>query len=136
MYSNRDPSLLRKGAKNIFIKNLNKRIEQKVLHDTFSLFGNILSGKLASDPLDQLQGYGFVHFNNEERAQKEIEQLNGMPLNDKQAQVDQFICKQERDTSSSKTNFDNALTRNFLESTNGEDLNKIFVYLVQSLVLQ
>ncbi|KAL4324733.1 hypothetical protein GQ457_11G026490 [Hibiscus cannabinus] len=53
---------------------------------------------------------------------KVIEQLNGMLLN----QVDYFICKQERDTSSGKTNFNNVFIKNFSESTTNEDLKKIF----------
>ncbi|KAL4363573.1 hypothetical protein GQ457_04G026070 [Hibiscus cannabinus] len=74
------------------------------------------------DPILQRSGYGFVQFDNEESAQKAIEQLNGMLLN----QVDRFICKQERDTSSGKTNFSNVFVKNFSESTTDEDLNKIF----------
>ncbi|KAL4303682.1 hypothetical protein GQ457_10G000100 [Hibiscus cannabinus] len=77
------------------------------------------------------KGYGFVQFDNEESTKKTIEHLNGMLLNNKQTHVDHFICKQERDTSSSKINFNNALAKNFLESTTGEDLN-----MIQSLVLQ
>ncbi|KAL4325245.1 hypothetical protein GQ457_11G026470 [Hibiscus cannabinus] len=132
MYPIRDPNLLRKGAENIFIKNLDKGIDQKkALHDKFSAFGNILSFKLALDPSGQSKGYGFVQFDNEESAKKTIEHLNGMLLSNKQTHVDHFVCKQEKDTSSSKINFDNALAKNFLESTTAEDLN-----MIQSLVLQ
>ncbi|KAL4283836.1 hypothetical protein GQ457_16G016960 [Hibiscus cannabinus] len=71
MYPIRDPTLLRKGAENIFIKNLDKGIDQKkALHDTFSAFGNILSFKLVLDPSAQSKGYGFVQFDNEESTKK------------------------------------------------------------------
>ncbi|KAL4323502.1 hypothetical protein GQ457_11G001280 [Hibiscus cannabinus] len=123
MYPIRDPTLLRNGAENIFIKNLDKGIDQKkALRGTFSAFGNISSCKLALDPSSKSKGYGFVQFDNEESAKKEIEQLNGMLLN----QVDYFICKQERDTSSGKTNFNNVFIKNFSESATDEDLKKIF----------
>ncbi|KAL4277793.1 hypothetical protein GQ457_03G013040 [Hibiscus cannabinus] len=81
MYSNHDLILQRSGARNILIENLDKRIDQNALHDTFPAFGNIWSCKMALDPSSKSKGYGFVQFDNEEYAQKAIEQLNGMLLN-------------------------------------------------------
>ncbi|KAK6115937.1 hypothetical protein DH2020_008206 [Rehmannia glutinosa] len=98
MYSHRDPSVRKSGTANIFIKNLDKTIDNKALHDTFSSFGNILSCKIATDPNGQSKGYGFVQFDTEEAAQNAIDKLNGMLINDKQVYVGHFLRKQERDT--------------------------------------
>ncbi|OMO63241.1 hypothetical protein COLO4_32626 [Corchorus olitorius] len=126
MYSNRDPSLRKSGAGNIFIKNLDKGIDHKALHDTFSAFGNILSCKVATDNSGQSKGYGFVQFETEEAAQKAIEKLNGMLMNDKQVYVGPFVRKQERDTAISKTKFNNVYVKNLSETTSDEDLKNIF----------
>ncbi|XP_054777242.1 polyadenylate-binding protein 8-like [Prosopis cineraria] len=126
MYSHRDPSIRKSGAGNIFIKNLDKAIDHKALHDTFSAFGNILSCKVATDSSGQSKGYGFVQFDNEESAQKAIEKLNGMLLNDKQVYVGPFLRKQERDSAVDKTRFNNVFVKNLSESTSDEDLKKIF----------
>nr|KJB63885.1 hypothetical protein B456_010G021800 [Gossypium raimondii] len=100
MYSQRDPSLRKSGTANIFIKNLDKSIDHKALHDTFSAFGNILSCKISTDGFGQSKGYGFVQFDSEESAQNAIDKLNGMLINDKQVYVGHFLRKQERETTS------------------------------------
>ncbi|XP_021897497.1 polyadenylate-binding protein 4-like [Carica papaya] len=126
MYSYRDPTIRKSGAGNIFIKNLDKAIDNKALHDTFSTFGNILSCKVATDPSGQSKGYGFVQFDNEESAKNAIDKLNGMLLNEKQVFVGPFLRKQERESASDKVKFNNVYVKNLSESTTDEDLNKIF----------
>ncbi|XWS29802.1 hypothetical protein CRYUN_Cryun24cG0061700 [Craigia yunnanensis] len=126
MYSNRDPTVRKSGAGNIFIKNLDKTIDNKALHDTFSTFGNILSCKIATDHSGQSKGYGFVQFDNEESAQNAINKLNGMLLNDKQVFVGPFLCKQERESVVDKAEFNNVYVKNLSESATDEDLKNVF----------
>ncbi|KAL3722357.1 hypothetical protein ACJRO7_034693 [Eucalyptus globulus] len=126
MYSQRDPSNRKSGAGNIFIKNLDKGIDQKALYDTFSTFGTILSCKVATDSSGQSKGYGFVQYENEESSQKAIEKLNGMLLNDKQVYVGPFLRKQERESAKDKTKFNNVYVKNLSESTTEEELRTAF----------
>ncbi|WVZ86321.1 hypothetical protein U9M48_033122 [Paspalum notatum var. saurae] len=126
MYSNRDPSSRRSGSANIFIKNLDKAIDNKTLHETFSSFGTILSCKVAMDEVGQSKGFGFVQYEKEEAAQTAIKRLNGMLINDKPVYVGPFLRKQERDHSFDKAKFNNVFVKNLSESTTKEDLLKIF----------
>ncbi|GAA5823231.1 hypothetical protein JCM11251_007532 [Rhodosporidiobolus azoricus] len=96
MWSQRDPSLRKNGAGNIFIKNLDENIDNKALHDTFAAFGNILSCKVAVDNQGNSLGYGFVHYDTAEAAKAAIEGVNGMLLNDKVVFVGIHIPKRER----------------------------------------
>ncbi|KAG7989970.1 hypothetical protein I3843_02G002600 [Carya illinoinensis] len=126
MYSYRDPSIRKSGAGNIFIKNLDKAIDNKALQETFSTFGNILSCKIETDQSGQSKGYGYVQFDNEDSAKNAIEKLNGMLLNDKQVFVGPFLRKQERDSTSDRNKFNNVYVKNFSESTTEEELKEIF----------
>ncbi|XP_059287373.1 polyadenylate-binding protein 2-like isoform X2 [Lycium ferocissimum] len=126
MYSHRDPTLRKSGSANIFIKNLDRSIDNKALHDTFSSFGNILSCKIATDSNGQSKGYGFVQFDNEESAQGAIDKLNGMLMNDKQVYVGHFLRKQERDSTTGTTKFYNVYVKNLADSATDDELKSVF----------
>ncbi|XP_051124548.1 polyadenylate-binding protein 2-like [Andrographis paniculata] len=126
MYSRRDPSIRRSGTGNIFIKNLDKGIDNKALRDTFSSFGTILSCKVATYSNGQSKGHGFVQFHTQEAAQSAIDRLNGMLINDKQVYVGHFHRKQERETAINETKFNNVYVKNLSESTTDDDLKRIF----------
>ncbi|CAM8936569.1 unnamed protein product [Rhodiola kirilowii] len=125
-HSHRDPTTRKSGTGNIFIKNLDKSIDNKALQDTFSMFGPIVSCKIATDASGQSKGYGFVQFENEESAQSAMEKLNGMLINDKQVYVGPFVRKHERDSSLNNTKFTNVYAKNLSDTTTDEDLDRIF----------
>lgn len=108
------------------MQNLDKSIDNKALHDTFSKFGNILSSKVETDSSGQSKGYGFVQYDSEEAAQTAISELDGMLMNDKQVYVGRFLRKQERDNVICKTKFNNVYVKNLSDSTTDEDLRNTF----------
>jgi len=115
MWSQRDPALRKSGVGNIFIKNLDKSIDNKIMYDTFSTFGNILSCKVAQDEEGKSRGYGFVHFETEEAALNAIAKVNGMLLNDRQVFVGRFVPRNEREKQMGERakKFTNVFVKNF-----------------------
>jgi polyadenylate-binding protein len=96
MWCQRDPSVRKLGVGNIFIKNLDPSIGHKELYDTFSVFGNILSCKVVLDENGQSKGFGFVHFESAEAANKAISTVNDKILKNKRVYVGKFESKKER----------------------------------------
>merc|ERR1719290_962894 len=128
MWSQRDPSLRRSGVGNVFIKNLDKSIDNKAMYDTFSAFGNILSCKVAQDADGASKGYGFVHFETEEAALNAIQKVNGMLLNEKKVFVGRFVPRKEREKELGEKakKFTNVYIKNFGEDLGDEKLKEVF----------
>ncbi len=128
MWSQRDPSLRRSGVGNVFIKNLDKNIDNKAMYDTFSAFGNILSCRVAQDDTGSSKGYGFVHFETEEAANKSIDKVNGMLLNGKKVYVGKFISRKEREKELGEKAklFTNVYVKNFGEDMTDDKLKEMF----------
>lgn len=128
MWSQRDPSLRKTGAGNVFIKNLDAAIDNKALHDTFSAFGNILSCKVATDDLGNSKGYGFVHYETDQAAAEAIKHVNGMLLNDKKVYVGAHVSKKERQSKfdQMKANFTNIYVKNVEPEVTEQEFTDLF----------
>ncbi|KAG7228206.1 hypothetical protein INR49_013369 [Caranx melampygus] len=127
MWSQRDPGLRKSGVGNIFIKNMDDSIDNKALYDTFSAFGNILSCKVVCDEKGS-RGYGFVHFETQEAANRAIETMNGMLLNDRKVFVGHFKSRKEREVEfgTKAMKFTNVYIKNFGEDYSDEKLKEVF----------
>nr|XP_019951641.1 PREDICTED: embryonic polyadenylate-binding protein A-like isoform X1 [Paralichthys olivaceus] len=127
MWSQRDPGLRKSGVGNIFIKNMDESIDNKALYDTFSAFGNILSCKVVCDE-NGSKGYGFVHFETHEAANRAIETMNGMLLNDRKVFVGHFKSRKEREVEfgTKAMKFTNVYIKNFGEDYSDEKFKGVF----------
>uniref|UniRef100_A0A8C9TM39 Polyadenylate-binding protein n=1 Tax=Scleropages formosus TaxID=113540 RepID=A0A8C9TM39_SCLFO len=127
MWSQRDPSLRKSGVGNVFIKNLDKSIDNKALYDTFSAFGNILSCKVVCDE-NGSKGYAFVHFETQDAADRAIDKMNGMLLNDRKVFVGRFKSRKEREAElgAKAKEFTNVYIKNFGEDMDDDRLKELF----------
>jgi len=123
MWSQRDPTLRKSGVGNVFVKNLDPSIDHKALYEIFSLFGNILSCKIATDEQGRSQGYGYVHYESEEAATEAIAKINKMQISDKEVYVGQFVRRNDRTGQSDWTNL---YVKNFPAHWTDEKLSHIF----------
>lgn len=125
MWSHRDPSLRKSGVGNIFVKNLAKSIDNKSLYDTFSMFGNILSCKVATNSKRESLGYGFVHYESEEAATNAINRVNGKVIAGEKVAVTAFKSKKERG-GTNKFKFTNVYVKNLPEDLSPEKVEEMF----------
>uniref|UniRef100_A0A914HGP7 RRM domain-containing protein n=1 Tax=Globodera rostochiensis TaxID=31243 RepID=A0A914HGP7_GLORO len=128
MWSQRDPSIRRSGSGNIFIKNLDKDIDTKSFYNTFSIFGTVLSCKIASDPEGNSKGYGFIHFETEAAAITAIEKVNGMLVGGKKVFAGKFLprCARDKQFGDAASRFTNVYVKNFGDFLNTEKLEELF----------
>ena len=116
----RDPTLRKSGVGNIFIKNLDKSVDTRALHDTFSQFGNIVSCKISIGDDNESRGYGFVQYQTKEEADKAIEKVNGNKIMDREVTVAHWKPQSERDSAK----FSNLFIKNFEKTVTDEQFEQ------------
>ncbi|XP_056618373.1 polyadenylate-binding protein 1-like [Triplophysa dalaica] len=127
MWCQRDPSLRKSGVGNIFIKNLEKSMSSEALLDIFSPFGTILSCKVSCDE-NGSKGFGFVHFETLEAAEKAISRLDGMLINEQKVFVGHFKSRREREAEVKERakEFTNVYIKNFGTELDNNSLSEMF----------
>lgn len=79
----------------LFIGNLDPMVDERMLYDTFSRFGTLVSPpKVARDESNLSKGYGFVSFSNFEASDDAIANMNGQYLMNKEVSV-QYAYKKD-----------------------------------------
>lgn len=74
----------------IFIGNLNFQTTEEQLQNLFTPFGEVESVKIITDKFSgRSRGFGFVEMQNQEQAQKAINELNDYLLNSRQMVVNE-----------------------------------------------
>ena len=124
MWSSRDPTNRKSGSNNLFIKNLDPAINVRALRDSFSVFGTVVSCKVAMNEQGKSLGYGFVQFEKDEAAKKAITAMNGAMIGTQPVKVEQFKKKSERIAQEEKT-FVSLFVKNINENTTEEDVRKV-----------
>jgi len=125
MWSHRDPSLRKSGVGNIFVKNLATSIDNKQLYDTFSIFGNILSCKVATSSRGESLGYGFVHYESDEAALQAINSVDGKNIAEQTVSVAPFKSKKDRG-GVVESIFSNIYVKNLPAEITDADFKKMF----------
>jgi RNA recognition motif-containing protein len=81
---------------NIYVGNLNFKVNEDDLRQIFEEYGELSSVKIVSDKYSgRSKGFAFVVMENEEEAKSAIEELNGKEFSDRQIVVNEAKPKKE-----------------------------------------
>ena len=73
---------------NIYVGNLNYKLQESELEEVFSEYGEVSSVKLIKDKYTgKAKGFGFIEMPDDEAANKAIEELDGKELSGRQMKV-------------------------------------------------
>ena len=126
-----NPSLRRTNKANVFVKNLDKSVDNKRFHDTFRRFGPILSCKLAEEPNGVSKGFGFIQFESEQNAIDAINTMNGRLLDGKILFCSKFLPKPEREkyvrNATEVKKYANIYIKNLSPDFNDNILKEVFI---------
>ena len=75
---------------NIYVGNLNYKVDEEDLKGVFEEYGNVSDAKIITDKMTgRSKGFGFVVMDDDEAAKKAISELNGATLEDRQLVVNE-----------------------------------------------
>ena len=73
---------------NIYVGNLNYKLQESELEEVFTEYGEVSSVKIITDKYTgKSKGFGFVEMPNDEQAEAAIEALDGKEVNGRQLRV-------------------------------------------------
>jgi RNA recognition motif-containing protein len=82
---------------NIFIGNLDFKINEAELEELFGNYGTVSSAKIITDKFSgRSKGFGFITMDNDQEAQNAIKELNGSSLKNRNIVVNE--AKPKNDT--------------------------------------
>ena len=83
---------------NIYVGNLNYKLETSDLQTAFESYGEVSSVRIISDKeTRRSKGFGFVEMPNDDEGRAAIENLEGTELNDRTLRVSQAKEREARD---------------------------------------
>jgi len=75
---------------NIYVGNLDYRVNEKDLGDVFSEYGTVSSAKVIMDKFNgRSKGFGFVEMDNHDEANKAIQELDGATFENRKMMVNE-----------------------------------------------
>lgn len=82
---------------NVFIGNLDPEVDEKMLYETFSNFGMVISTKITRDAEEGLsKGHGFVSYDNFNSSDTAVAQMNGQFFSGRQIRVEYAVKKDSK----------------------------------------
>ena len=75
---------------NIYVGNLDFKVNEKDLEEVFEDYGTVSSAKIITDKFSgRSKGFGFVTMENQDEAEKAIKELNGATFENRQLVVNE-----------------------------------------------
>ena len=84
---------------NIYVGNLNYRLEEQDLQDVFQEFGEVTSVKIVKDRMSgRAKGFGFVEMANDSEAEAAINALDGREVMGRPLKVNKAKPREQKET--------------------------------------
>ncbi|MCK4662658.1 MAG: RNA-binding protein [Bacteroidales bacterium] len=81
---------------NIYVGNLDFKVNENDLNGIFEEYGTVSSSKIITDKYSgRSKGFGFITMENQDEANKAIEELNGTTLKNREIVVNEARPKKE-----------------------------------------